>query len=294
MSTPIPRTRVLVVEDEQKVAHALSEGLEGEQYEVVVEHSGEGAFFRLNTEAFDVILLDLMLPGRDGLQILRTLRERGDKTPVLVLTARDTLDDRVNGLDSGADDYLVKPFDLDELLARTRAVIRRHGGRGQSEVAYGALSVDPVQRRVLFHGAEVELSPREFAVLEALMKEPGAVVSRERLEDAVYGWGEEIGSNSIEVHVHHLRRKLASVELKYGRSDFERRHYGLLADNIEECRANVLAEYLNLDRSDELYRAGSYVLSQNLVHGDARKMHGNDAVRSSTMAFSQNNLQVCV
>ena len=201
--------RILVVEDEQKVADALREGLEAEKYEVVVERTGEAAFFRVNTETFDAVLLDLGLPGRDGLEILRAVRSRGMKTPVLVLTARDSLQDRVTGLDSGADDYLVKPFDLDELLARTRAVIRRHGGRGQSEVAYGALSVDPVQRRVLFHGAEVELSPREFAVLEALMKEPGAVVSRERLEDAVYGWGEEVGSNSIEVHVHHLRRKLA-------------------------------------------------------------------------------------
>ena len=130
------------------------------------------------------------------------------KTPVLVLTARDTLQDRVIGLDSGADDYLVKPFDLDELLARTRAVIRRREGRARPEMTYGALSLDPVRRLVHFQGTEVELSAREFAVLEALMKEPGAVVSREKLEDAVYGWGEEVGSNSIEVHLHHLRRKL--------------------------------------------------------------------------------------
>jgi two-component system response regulator QseB len=157
-----------------------------------------------------VALLDLGLPRRDGLEVLKGVRRAKNDLPVLIITARDSVADRIAGLDNGADDYLVKPFDLDELLARTRAVIRRHGGRGQSEIVYGALSVDPVQRRVVFHGAEVELSPREFAVLEALMKEPGAVVSRERLEDAVYGWGEEIGSNSIEVHVHHLRRKLAS------------------------------------------------------------------------------------
>src|SRR5579885_3599441 len=125
MSASNGRARVLVVEDEQKVASALKQGLEGERYEVAVERTGEGAFFRLNTEAFDVILLDLMLPGRDGLQILRTLRERGDKTPVLVLTARDTLEDRVTGLDSGADDYLVKPFAFEEVLARIRALIRR-------------------------------------------------------------------------------------------------------------------------------------------------------------------------
>ena len=125
MSAPSPRPSVLVVEDELKVANALREGLEGERYDVTVEHTGEGAFFRLNTESFDVILLDLMLPGRDGLQILRTLRQRGDKTPVLVLTARDTLEDRVTGLDSGADDYLVKPFAFAELLARIRALLRR-------------------------------------------------------------------------------------------------------------------------------------------------------------------------
>ena len=124
MATPHVPTRILVVEDEQKVANALREGLDGEGYEVTVEHTGEGAFFRLNTEAFDAILLDLMLPGRDGLQILRTLRQRGDKTPVLVLTARDTLEDRVSGLDGGADDYLVKPFAFEEVLARIRALLR--------------------------------------------------------------------------------------------------------------------------------------------------------------------------
>jgi DNA-binding response OmpR family regulator len=127
---------------------------------------------------------------------------------VVVITARDAVADRVAGLDHGADDYLVKPFDLDELLARARAVIRRKQGRPTPEMVCGALSVDPVKRQVVFRGASVELSAREFAVLEALMKEPGAVVSREKLEDAVYGWGEEVGSNSIEVHLHHLRRKL--------------------------------------------------------------------------------------
>jgi two-component system response regulator QseB len=149
------------------------------------------------------------LPRKDGLEVLKGVRRARNDLPVLIITARDAVADRIAGLDSGADDYLVKPFDLDELLARTRAVVRRHGGRGQSEISYGALTLDPARRRVLFQGAEVDLSPREFAVLEALLKEPGAVVSRERLEDAVYGWGEEVGSNSIEVHVHHLRRKLA-------------------------------------------------------------------------------------
>jgi DNA-binding response OmpR family regulator len=127
---------------------------------------------------------------------------------VLIITAHDSVSDRIAGLDENADDYLIKPFDLDELLARARAVIRRHEGRASPEISYGALTIDPAKRLVLFRGEQVDLSAREFAVLEALMKEPGAVVSREKLEDAVYGWGEEIESNSIEVHLHHLRRKL--------------------------------------------------------------------------------------
>jgi len=192
------------------IGRAVVAGLHEQGYAVDWVRDGHEAELALAHAVYDVALLDLGLPRRDGLEVLKGVRRAKNDLPVLIITARDSVADRIAGLDSGADDYLVKPFDLDELLARTRAVIRRHGGRGQSEIIYGALSVDPVQRRVVFHGAEVELSPREFAVLEALMKEPGAVVSRERLEDAVYGWGEEIGSNSIEVHVHHLRRKLAS------------------------------------------------------------------------------------
>jgi two-component system, OmpR family, response regulator QseB len=202
--------RALVVEDDPMIGRAVVAGLHEQGYAVDWVRDGHEAELALAHAVYDVALLDLGLPRRDGLEVLKGVRRAKNHLPVLIITARDSVADRIAGLDSGADDYLVKPFDLDELLARTRAVIRRHGGRGQSEIVYGALSVDPVQRRVVFHGAEVELSPREFAVLEALMKEPGAVVSRERLEDAVYGWGEEIGSNSIEVHVHHLRRKLAS------------------------------------------------------------------------------------
>ena len=159
-------------------------------------------------EADDLALLDLGLPRRDGLEILKSLRRSGKDLPVVIITARDSVVDRVAGLDNGADDYLVKPFDLDELLARARAVIRRRDGRASPEMSYGALTLDPAKRQVTFRGQRIELSAREFAVLEALMKEPGAVVSREKLEDAVYGWGEEVGSNSIEVHLHHLRRKL--------------------------------------------------------------------------------------
>jgi two-component system response regulator QseB len=140
--------------------------------------------------------------------VLKSVRRSRSDVPVLVITARDSVADRVAGLDVGADDYLVKPFDLDELLARARAVIRRRAGRGSPEISYGPLTLDPARRRVIFRGVPVDLSAREFAVLEALMQEPGNVVSREKLEDAVYGWGAEIGSNTVEVHLHHLRRKL--------------------------------------------------------------------------------------
>ena len=201
--------RVLVVEDDPMIGRAVVAGLHQQGYAVDWVRDGAEAELALGHAVYDVALLDLGLPRRDGLEVLKGVRRAKNDLPILIITARDAVADRIAGLDSGADDYLVKPFDLDELLARTRAVIRRHGGRSQSEIAYGALTLDPSRRRVLFQGAEVELSPREFAVLEALLKEPGAVVSRERLEDAVYGWGEEVGSNSIEVHVHHLRRKLA-------------------------------------------------------------------------------------
>ena len=201
--------RVLVVEDDPMIGRAVVAGLHEQGYAVDWVRDGAEAELALAHAVYDVALLDLGLPRKDGLEVLKGVRRARNDLPVLIITARDAVADRIAGLDSGADDYLVKPFDLDELLARTRAVVRRHGGRGQSEISYGALTLDPARRRVLFQGAEVDLSPREFAVLEALLKEPGAVVSRERLEDAVYGWGEEVGSNSIEVHVHHLRRKLA-------------------------------------------------------------------------------------
>src|SRR5262245_51859322 len=200
--------RVLVVEDDPMIGRAVVAGLNHNGYAVDWVRDGVEAELAIANGVYDVALLDLGLPRRDGLELLQALRRAKNELPILVITARDSVPDRVAGLDSGADDYLVKPFDLDELVARTRAVIRRRAGRGLPEISYGPLTLDPVKRRVRFQGAEVELSAREFAVLEALMREPGAVVSRERLEDAVYGWGEEVGSNSIEVHLHHLRRKL--------------------------------------------------------------------------------------
>jgi DNA-binding response OmpR family regulator len=210
VSTPPAPARVLVVEDEHKVAGALREGLQGERYEVVVEHTGEGAFFRLNTEAFDVILLDLMLPGRDGLQILTTLRARGDKTPVLILTARDALDDRVRGLDTGADDYLVKPFAFEEVLARIRALLRRGRVSEASRLQVGDLDLDIVTRRVRRGGRPVELTVREFELLEYLMRHQGRIVSRGTLAREVWQESARTSSldNVIDVHIARLRRKV--------------------------------------------------------------------------------------
>ena len=202
--------RVLVVEDEQKVANALREGLEGERYDVVVERTGEAAFFRLNTEAFDAILLDLGLPGRDGLQILKAVRERGMKTPVLVLTARDSVQDRVAGLDSGADDYMVKPFAFAELVARIRALVRRGRAADSPRLAAGDLDMDLITRKVTRAARPIELTVREFELLEYLMRHLGQVVSRETLARDV--WQETARStpldNVIDVHIARLRRKV--------------------------------------------------------------------------------------
>ena len=200
--------RVLVVEDDPMIGRAVAGGLEGDGYAVDWVRDGAAAELALLHGPYDLAVLDLGLPRKDGIDVLKGLRRARIEVPVLIITARDAVADRIAGLDHGADDYLVKPFDLDELLARTRAVVRRREGRARPEMTYGALSLDPVKRLVHFQGTEVELSAREFAVLEALMREPGAVVSRAKLEDSVYGWGEEVGSNSVEVHLHHLRKKL--------------------------------------------------------------------------------------
>ena len=204
--------RVLVVEDEQKVANALREGLEGEKYDVVVERTGEGAFFRVTTETFDVILLDLGLPGRSGLEILTALRERGLKTPVLVLTARDSVQDRVLGLDGGADDYLVKPFAFAELVARIRALVRRGRSADSPRLALGDMDMDLVTRKVTRSARFVELTVREFELLEYLLRHNGQVVSREALARDV--WEETARStpldNVIDVQIARLRKKIDS------------------------------------------------------------------------------------
>ena len=203
---------VLVVEDDRKVGHALQEGLEREEFSVVVETTGEGAFFRLDEERFDVVLLDLNLPGRDGLEILRRMRQRGIPTPVLVLTARDTVEDRVHGLDSGADDYVVKPFAFAEVLARTRALVRRGRASTSTRLVSGDLELDLSSRQVTRQGRSIDLTLREFDVLEYLVRHEGHVVSREALVKEV--WRESSRSitldNVIDVHMARLRRKLES------------------------------------------------------------------------------------
>ena len=202
--------RLLVVEDERKVAEALREGLAGEGYDVVVETSGEAAFLRLATDHFDIVLLDLRLPGRDGIEILSAVRRRGLQTPVVVLTARDTLEDRVIGLDVGADDYLVKPFAFAELLARIRAVARRGRTVDAERLSVDTLSIDCATHRVTRGGRVVELTAKEFDLLLYLTRYAGQVVSRDTLAREV--WRETARSttldNVIDVHISRLRRKI--------------------------------------------------------------------------------------
>jgi DNA-binding response OmpR family regulator len=202
--------RILVVEDEHKVANALKEGLEGENFDVTVAPTGEDAFFRVNTEKFDLIVLDLMLPGRDGLQILTTIRKRGLETPVLLLTARDSLEDRVTGLNSGADDYLIKPFAFEELLARIRALLRRNRTVDMLRFGVADLDLDIVTRKVTRGGRLVDLTVREFELLEYLMRHEGQVVMRDMLARDV--WKETARgtplNNVIDVHIARLRRKV--------------------------------------------------------------------------------------
>ncbi len=202
--------RILVIEDEPKVARALEEGLVQEQYDVVVAATGEEGFYRLNAEVFDLVVLDLMLPGRDGIEILRTMRQRGLRTPILILTARDAVEDRVLGLDTGADDYLVKPFAFAELLARIRALLRRGRPEEVLRLKLADLHMDLVTRKVTRGGRTIELTAREFEILECLLRHRGHVVSRETLAREVWGNVSRATpiDNVIDVHMTRLRRKL--------------------------------------------------------------------------------------
>jgi two-component system response regulator QseB len=192
------------------IGDAVRAGLRRQGFSVDWVRDGVAAEQALLTEPYDACLLDLGLPRREGLAVLRRLRERGSMLPVLLVTARDAITDRVEGLDAGADDYVVKPFDLAELGARIRAVTRRKGGRAQAIIEHRDVELDPATREVRRNGELVALSPREFALLHALLEHPGRILSRAQLEERMYGWGEEVESNVVEVHVHTLRRKLGA------------------------------------------------------------------------------------
>ncbi|MGH6645632.1 response regulator [Aquabacterium sp.] len=206
--------RILLIEDDAMIGNAVSRGLGQAGFAVDWVTDGRAADVALAHRSHDLAILDLGLPKQDGMAVLATLRSRGDSMPVLIASARDTVRDRIAGLDAGADDYLLKPFDLDELVARVRALLRRHAGSATPILSFGGVDLDPVRRRVTRHGEPVALSAREFSILEALMQRPGAVLSREKLEESVYGWADEIGSNAIEVHLHHLRKKLGPGFIK--------------------------------------------------------------------------------
>ncbi len=202
--------RLLLVEDDRMIGRALKQGLSDAGIVVDWVTDVAAAELALLHDVYALVLLDLGLPGPDGMTLLKQLRARQHPISVLIITARDSLNDRLAGLNAGADDYLLKPFDLDELIARIRAVVRRSHHTGTPWLECGALRLDPEQKTVTLHGEPVALSAREFAVLETLMQRPGTVISRSQLEDSLYGWEHEIGSNAIEVHLHHLRRKLGA------------------------------------------------------------------------------------
>ena len=206
--------RVLVVEDDPLLGDALAVGLTQRGFEADWVQDGREAQTAMRLEPFAAIVLDLGLPGLSGLELLRSERARGNKVPVLILTARDAVQDRINGLDSGADDYVVKPTDLDELAARLRALVRRSKGEPAALLRVGPLVLDPAARTVSRDGQGVDLQPREFMLLQELMLNAGRVLSREQLEERMYRWGEEVESNAVEVHVHHLRRKLGASVVK--------------------------------------------------------------------------------
>jgi two-component system, OmpR family, response regulator QseB len=206
--------RVLLVEDDRMIAQGLQTALRQDGYAVDGVSDGRSAAEALRTSRFDLVLLDLGLPQRDGIEVLRELRGRGDSTPVIIVTARDDVQNRVAGLDAGADDYIIKPFDLDEVGARMRSVLRRAAGRGDPCIEHRGISLNPVTHAVERDGVPVVLSAHEFSVLEALLQRPGAVLSRAQLEDRLYGWSEPIESNAVEVYIHGLRRKLGSDSIR--------------------------------------------------------------------------------
>ena len=206
--------RILLVEDDDMIGESVVAGLECEGHAVDWVRDGNSALLALNTTEFSLVILDLGLPGKDGLQVLKEMRAKRNATPVLVTTARDTVDDRIRGLDMGADDYLIKPYDLDELSARIRALLRRSAGRADPILERGELRISPHTREVTYRGEPVILSSKEYALLFALAERQGVVWSRSQLEEKLYNWENTVGSNAIEVHIHHLRKKLSDSAIK--------------------------------------------------------------------------------
>ena len=206
--------RILIVEDDPMIGASIRTGLRQDGYTADWARDGNSAEVAVATNDYDAILLDLGLPGRSGLELLAQWRRKRNAVPILIITARDSVEDRVAGLDTGADDYLVKPFDLNELAARLRALLRRRSGRATPVIEHGPLHLDPATREVRLNGSEIKLSGREFALLHALLQAPGVPLSRSQLEDRLYGWEEEIGSNAVEVHIHALRRKIGGEMIR--------------------------------------------------------------------------------
>ena len=207
--------RVLLVEDDPMIAEAVEGALRDASYATDWVKNGQTALTTLGCQQYDLLLLDLGLPGKDGLQLLARIRAENNPIPVVIITARDGLEDRLRGLDGGADDYVVKPFEIAELRARMRAVLRRRAGQATPLLGNGIVSLDPVTREAAVNGAEpLQLSNREFALLRALLLRPGAILSRSELEERIYGWGEEVESNAVEFLIHALRRKLGSEIIK--------------------------------------------------------------------------------
>ncbi|MDC8785169.1 response regulator [Roseateles koreensis] len=203
--------RLLLVEDDLMIGEQLSDLLRAEHYAVDWVRDGELADTALLGQNYDLVILDLGLPRRDGMQVLRGLRARKQQMPVLITTARDAVDQRIAGLDAGADDYVLKPFELDELLARVRALLRRAQGRAEPMYEHKGVSIHPATREAFVQGQPVQLSAREWAVLEPLLARPGMVLSRQQLEEKLYGWTDEISSNAVEVYIHGLRKKLGAA-----------------------------------------------------------------------------------
>ena len=202
--------RLLLVEDDAMIGESVRKGLRQDGFALDWVRDGEAAELALANGVYDLMLLDLGLPKKDGLEVLRTLRRQGRDLPVLVLTARDAVPDRIAGLDAGADDYLVKPFDLDELAARIRALLRRRAGRADPVMRHLGVELNQATHEVRKDGVAVALSARELALLETFLDRPGAVLSRTQLEEKLYGWAEEVGSNTVEVYIHSLRKKLGA------------------------------------------------------------------------------------